>query len=278
MPDQNLSDLRLAVFGVQGEYAAMIDWLANGAGGAGVTAHSALTGLADDDHPQYLLTAGNLGNVASPTVARANLLAEPVATLSTIGATGADEVLAPTVAVHNVTMDQACTFSFTAPAAGRPWSFLVHLFGAFTPTWPGTVEWVGGVVPTHQSGTVYSFLTYDGGVSYFGFASGPEETLNLVSAPGATETLTADAVQRVELDANLVLTFPTAASGIPYSFTLVVVQDVTPRTITWPAAVDWPAATAPTLSAASGAVDVFTFLTTDGGATWLGMTAGQAFA
>ena len=65
------------------------------------------------------------------------------------------------------------------------------------------------------------------------------------------------------------------ASGTAYGFTLRVIQDSTARTIAWPAAVDWAAATAPTLSSGSGAVDVFVFFTTDGGTTWYGFTAGQ---
>ena len=69
-----------------------------------------------------------------------------------------------------------------------------------------------------------------------------------------------------------------AASGKSYGFTLRVIQDSTDRSITWPAAVDWPGATAPTLSSGNGAVDVFVFFTTDSGTTWYGFTAGQALA
>lgn len=65
------------------------------------------------------------------------------------------------------------------------------------------------------------------------------------------------------------------ASGTAYGFTLKVTQDSTARTITWPASVDWAAATAPTLSAGSGDVDVFVFFTHDGGTQWFGFTAGQ---
>jgi len=71
-------------------------------------------------------------------------------------------------------------------------------------------------------------------------------------------------------------TFSNAAtSGLVSSFTLKVVTDG--NTITWPTSVDWPSATAPTLSA-SGSTDVFTFFTHDGGTTWYGFTAGQALA
>lgn len=47
-------------------------------------------------------------------------------------------------------------------------------------------------------------------------------------------------------------------------------------TQTWPTTVDWPAATAPTLTASG--TDVLVFITCDGGTTWYGFTAGLALA
>ena len=66
-----------------------------------------------------------------------------------------------------------------------------------------------------------------------------------------------------------------ASSSLASSFTLKVINNGS--AITWPASVDWPGGTAPTLSA-SGSTDVFTFFTHDGGTTWYGFTAGQALA
>ena len=68
------------------------------------------------------------------------------------------------------------------------------------------------------------------------------------------------------------------ATGTAYALTLKIVQDSTARAITWPASVDWPAATAPTISTNSAEVDVFVFLTHDGGVTWYGFTAGQVLS
>jgi hypothetical protein len=58
----------------------------------------------------------------------------------------------------------------------------------------------------------------------------------------------------------------------------IVVQDsgASGYTVTWPTSVDWPSATAPTLTATASAVDQFVFYTYDGGTTWYGFTAGQA--
>ena len=97
----------------------------------------------------------------------------------------------------------------------------------------------------------------------------------------------------VALDLNLATTFTItlahnigtfnwtnpAASGAVSSFVLKVTQDGTAgRTIAWPSGVDWAAATAPTLSAAAGNVDVFVFFTSDAGTTWYGFTAGQVLS
>jgi len=68
------------------------------------------------------------------------------------------------------------------------------------------------------------------------------------------------------------------ASGTAFFFTLKVTQDSTARSISWGSAVKWAAGSAPSLSSASGAVDVFTFYTIDSGTTIYGFTAGQALA
>jgi hypothetical protein len=81
------------------------------------------------------------------------------------------------------------------------------------------------------------------------------------------------------LTENTTFTFSNPpASGTSYSFTLKIVQDASASgyTVTWPTSVDWPEATAPTLTATASAVDYFVFITHDGGTTWYGFTAGQA--
>ena len=83
------------------------------------------------------------------------------------------------------------------------------------------------------------------------------------------------------LTENTTFTFSNpASSGKVTSFTLKIIQDASASgyTVTWPASVDWPSATAPTLTATASAVDYFVFLTSDGGTTWYGFTAGQAMA
>ena len=81
------------------------------------------------------------------------------------------------------------------------------------------------------------------------------------------------------LTENTTFTFSNPpASGTAYSFSIEIIQDASASgyTVTWPSSVDWPAATAPTLTATASAKDVFVFYTRDGGTTWYGFTAGQA--
>ena len=83
------------------------------------------------------------------------------------------------------------------------------------------------------------------------------------------------------LTENTTFTFSNPpASGTAYSFSLEIIQDASASgyTVTWPSSVDWPAATAPTLTATASAKDVFVFYTRDGGTNWLAFTAGQALA
>jgi len=115
-------------------------------------------------------------------------------------------------------------------------------------------------------------VTFDNGVS--------EEYTAVASSSNATTVNLRDGTNFSHtLSENTTFTFSNpAASGKVSSFTLKVVQDASASgyTITWPSAVDWADATAPTLTATASAVDYFVFITHDGGTTWYGFTAGQA--
>ena len=81
------------------------------------------------------------------------------------------------------------------------------------------------------------------------------------------------------LTENTTFTFSSPpTSGTAYSFSIEIIQDASASgfTVTWPSSVDWPSATAPTLTATASAKDVFVFTTRDGGTNWYGFTAGQA--
>lgn len=83
------------------------------------------------------------------------------------------------------------------------------------------------------------------------------------------------------LTENTTFTFSNPpASGTGYTMSIEIIQDASASgfSVTWPASVDWPAATAPTLTATASAKDIFVFTTRDGGTNWYGFTAGQALA
>ena len=63
-------------------------------------------------------------------------------------------------------------------------------------------------------------------------------------------------------------------------FSLVLVGDGTARTMTWnigATAITWAGGTAPTYTSTANKIDVFSFLSRDGGSTWLGFVGGQNF-
>lgn len=93
-------------------------------------------------------------------------------TVNPVAATGAAEALSFATPVHDVTMDEDCTFSFTGAVTGSAYSITVILRGAFTPTWPAAVTWPDGAEPTYGTPAVYTFLTVDGGTTILGFLAG----------------------------------------------------------------------------------------------------------
>ena len=101
-----------------------------------------------------------------------------------------------------------------------------------------------------------------------------------------SETKVAMAAHAVDLELGNVFTYTLsggqtltftnpAASGTACSFTLIVTNGGS-ATLTFPSSVDWPAATAPTLTASG--VDVLTFTTCDGGTIWYGIASGIGMA
>lgn len=99
-----------------------------------------------------------------------------------------------------------------------------------------------------------------------------ESNVSTIAATGATETLDTSVygVFDCTMDQSCTFTFSNPApSGKATVFVLVLRGAFTP---TFPAAVDWKDATAPTYTTPS----VYTFMTVDAGTTWLGFQAGKA--
>lgn len=141
------------------------------------------------------------------------------------------------------------------------------------------------------SGTTGKVLTTAGG----GFSWGGDVNMedSLISRPTlkdyaeAAYTLTSATSITIDIAANgnhyiltanhnVTWTFSNPSpTGSCCAFTLMIVNDGTARTMTWPAAVRWAAATAPTMTGTNGKVDIMVFRTVDAGTNWFAATFGQ---
>ena len=112
------------------------------------------------------------------------------------------------------------TFTFSNPdASGLRDDFVVELTedatGGWSPTWPGSGSWAGGVTPTHDtvasSVTTYLFRTRDGGASFLGFQAGAGATLAhssntyagtvTLTTPGNTVAITSPSANTLAFEA-----------------------------------------------------------------------------
>lgn len=105
------------------------------------------------------------------------------------------------------------------------------------------------------------------------------QTAPTISGGTLTISLTAGTHFLVALNANIGTFTITGAptTGRAGAFTVAFTADGTLRTITWPASVKWPGGIAPVMTSTSTKVDVISFVTYNGGTTWWGFVAGQAF-
>ena len=126
-----------------------------------------LDDVVDDTTPQL---GGTLDAVTN-SIENLGAVEEEV---NTVAASGATETLdVSTYGVHDVTMDEACTFTFSNPApSGDASSFALILRGAFTPTLPASVDWPDGAAPTYTTPTVFVFWTVDAGTTWLGSSPG----------------------------------------------------------------------------------------------------------
>ena len=164
----------------------------------------------------------------------------------------------------------------------------VQAYDANLPAWPSTVDatevgYLNGVTSAIQTQLDAKMApTYTGDVDITGelIVDSYNETYGAVTSSSNATTVNCEAGNSFShvLTENTTFTFSNPpASGTAYSFSIEIIQDGSASgfTVTWPAAVDWPAATAPTLTATASAKDVFVFYTRDA-ANWYGFTAGQA--
>lgn len=137
----------------------------------------------------------------------------------------------------------------------------------------------GQVIGTNGSGTL-SFISA-GDVTLNGV-----QTLTNKTITGTKETQVAMAASNIDLSlgnyftktisATTTLTVTNVASSGSVSAFILQLTNGGSQTVNWFSGVDWPNATAPTLT--TSGVDVLAFFTYDGGTTWYGFVLGQAMA
>ncbi|WP_319798331.1 hypothetical protein [Nitrobacter sp.] len=139
------------------------------------------------------------------------------------------------------------TISLVAPATKTP---LADNNGVFIFTGPISVQGVREALPQTPSAITAGVLNLD--------------LLTSTSFPIAN-------------NANVTtLNILNATAGMALSFSVLLTADGTQRTWTWPASVVWPFG-APTLTSTNGKRDLFSFMSFDGGTTWIAFTAAQGF-
>ena len=212
----------------------------------GVTDHGLLSGLADDDHPQYA-TDTDLSNHTTDTtdahdasaislldtagLFTATDVEAAIAELATKdigyqghGNMGATETFSALTGWHSGTFNAACTFTFSGATSGIVASMILELLedgtGTWQPTWPGSVVWPGGSPPTHDdtagTTTLYLFQSRDGGTTWFGFQAGASggSTSPLTTKGDLWGYDTADARVPVGADTYLLVADSTDAQGV----------------------------------------------------------------
>lgn len=102
------------------------------------------------------------------------------------------------------TLNADCTFTFATIADTAERWFTLELIedgtGGWSPTWPGSVVWLGGTTPTHTTTagttTIYAFFTRNGGTTWIGgqLGGGASLTVEDEGTPLATDATSIDFV------------------------------------------------------------------------------------
>lgn len=132
------------------------------------------------------------------------------------------------------------------------------------------------------------FVPVDGGTGTRKMAPGAmrqvsETFASITPSSGVlTVDLSAGTVFNASLTGNVSsFTVSNAIASRANAFTLILAQDGTGgRTVSFTftgKTLKWPSAVAPSISTAANKVDVYSFVSADGGSTWLGFVGGQNY-
>lgn len=133
------------------------------------------------------------------------------------------------------------------------------------------------VIGTNETPMVKSVMTGDN-VKQMPISGGVlenyREKLTTVSASGGSIDLSLGNVFQHTPSADITYSITNAISDQAHSFTLIINMGATVQTLTFPASVKWQGGEIPDMTEADTTY-VLTFLSTDGGTTWLGMFGGE---
>lgn len=234
------------------------------------------------DDPTNFATEADAFLGALPDFAtEANALAVAVnadAVAAAASEVAAESAAAAAVAAANATKWVSGTTYTEGAVVWSPITYLTYRRkttggGTTDPSADGT-NWAqaAGTGDVTQTGTqTLTNKTIEAGTFTNGYT---EETVTANTSTAYTIDLANGTVQILTLTGNCTFTFPTATAG--KSFILLLKQDGTgSRTVTWPAAVKWPAATAPTITGTASKMDKYIF--TADGTNWYGSNGGQNY-
>ena len=100
------------------------------------------------------------------------------------------------------------------------------------------------------------------------------EKLTTVTVSGGSINLSLGNVFQHTPSGNITYSITNAVSGQAHSFTLIINIGSTVRTLTFPSSVKWQGGEIPDMSTANKSY-VLTFMSVNGGTTWLGMFGGE---
>jgi hypothetical protein len=104
--------------------------------------------------------------------------------------------------------------------------------------------------------------------SYVGIASN-NATINVATASAFTINLSSN------VEVLNITSIPSSTDIVGFSLFIKIEDPV--YTVSWPESVRWQQNTEPQLSVGAGDIDLFSFITYDGGTNWFAVTAGQGF-
>ena len=130
-----------------------------------------------------------------------------------------------------------------------------------------------GAIPTNATFTTTSVS----GEASFGI---PIETKATPTISGGVLTLLLNTATffktTINSNASIVFSNPPSSPKV-FSFTFQTIGNGTSYNISWPVAIKWSNGIVPTITSVNNKIDIFTFVTDDGGASWFGFISGQNF-